>query len=147
MPARAAARIASSSGRCWASASVKSLSTREVQPRVGIAERVHLEVRQQLLDGVDAAEQRRHDDHRPALLGDAVLEIEPRQPARPAQSRRQPLHGGRREVAGRQQREQRATATMRRSSRRCARAYQAATSTSSAVTTAIGSRYSGVGCR
>ena len=94
-------------GRCCGVGVGEVAEHREMQSRVGIAEGVHLEMREQFLDRGDAAEQGRDDHHRPAFFGDAVLEIEPRQPARPAQSRRQALHGGRREVGGRQQREQR----------------------------------------
>ncbi len=55
---------------------------REVDVRIEVAERQHLEVLEQRRHRVDAREQRRHDDHRPRVVGNAVGEVEARQPPR-----------------------------------------------------------------
>ena len=55
---------------------------REVDVGIEVAERLHLEMLQQVLDAGDAAEQRRNDHHRPRALGNAGFEVQPRQPAR-----------------------------------------------------------------
>ena len=54
----------------------------EVDVRIEVAERLHLEVLDQLVHTGHAGQQGRDDDHRPRLLGDAGGEIEARQPPR-----------------------------------------------------------------
>ena len=66
----------------------------EVDARVQIAEREHLEMLEQRRDGVRAREQRRHDHHRPRVVGHAFGEIEPRQPARRNRPGTESLHEG-----------------------------------------------------
>ena len=61
---------------------------------VEVAERLDLEVREQALDLLDAAEQHGHDHQRPRALGNSVAEIEPGQPARRRRAR--PRCAGRR---------------------------------------------------
>jgi hypothetical protein len=51
---------------------------REVQIRIVIAERLDLEVFDQLAGPLDAVQDRRHDDHRPGIVRDGQ-EVEPRQ--------------------------------------------------------------------
>ena len=67
--------------------------------RVEVAERLHLEVREEALDLVDAAEEHGHDHHRAGALGDAVAEVEARQPARRHERRHEPLDEEHRELA------------------------------------------------
>ena len=52
-----------------------------------------------------AGQQRRHDDHRPRVLRDAVGEVEARQPARAHGRREEALDRGHRQIEGRQHQE------------------------------------------
>ena len=60
---------------------------REVNARIEVAERLNLEVREQLVDRAHAAEQGRHDHHRAAILGHAAVEFETREHPRGDQPR------------------------------------------------------------
>ena len=80
---------------------------REVDARIEVAERLNLEVRQQLVDRAHAAEQGRHDHHRAAILGHAAVELETREHPRRDQPRQQALHRARRQLAGGDEREER----------------------------------------
>ena len=55
---------------------------REVDARIEVAERQHLEVLEQLRDPLDARQERRHDDHGPRALRHAAQEVEAGQPPR-----------------------------------------------------------------
>ena len=80
---------------------------REMDQRIEVAEREHLEALEQLGDPLDARQERRHHDHRPRVLGHAAQEVEARQPPRSGKARAQALDDGRGHVAGRQQQQQR----------------------------------------
>ena len=54
----------------------------EVDARIEVAVREHFEVLEQPGHIVETREERRHDDHRAGVVGHAVGEIEPGQPAR-----------------------------------------------------------------
>jgi hypothetical protein len=56
----------------------KIAEEREVDARIEIAERLNLEMRQQRVDGLHAAEQGWHNHHRATCLGNAALELETR---------------------------------------------------------------------
>ena len=107
MPATAAARISASPGTEAVCASLKSRENREVDPRVEVAERLHLQVREQPLDLFHAAEEHGHDDHRPGALGNPVAEVEARQPSRRHERGHDALDDEHGELAGGEQREQR----------------------------------------
>ena len=79
----------------------------EVDVRIAVAQRQHLEVLDQLGDPAHAREQRRDHDHGAMLRGHAAHEIDARQPARGPDARREPLHDGDGEFRCRQQEEQR----------------------------------------
>ncbi len=80
---------------------------REVQQRVGVGERLDLEVRHDLLGAGDAVEHGRDDDQRARAGREAVLEVEANEPARADAGGDQALHERGRELARRQEREQR----------------------------------------
>ena len=84
----------------------KVAEEREVDPRVEVAERLHFEVRDELLDPGDAVEQRRHDDHRPRRRRH-VVELDARQPARRDQYPDQALQQMDHQLAGRHHGQQR----------------------------------------
>jgi hypothetical protein len=77
-----------------------------VDVRVEVAEGEDLDVLHQLLDLGHAGEQRRHDHHRPLVRGDALPELEAREPPRGDQPRGQPLHERDGHVAGGQEQEE-----------------------------------------
>ncbi len=72
--------VGGSSGSSRASASAKSLRIAKWMMRVEVAEREHLDVLEQRRDRVGARQHRRHDDHRAGVVGNAVREVEARQP-------------------------------------------------------------------
>ena len=72
----------------------------EVNVRVEIAQRLDFQMHQHLFDNRDAPEERRHDDHRPALLGNPGAQIEPRKAAGCQQPRQHMLHHRNRQLAG-----------------------------------------------
>ena len=74
----------------------------EMDVRVAVAQREHLEVLDQLGDPAYAREQRRDHDHGAMLRRDAAHEIDARQPARGPDARREPLHDGDGELRCRQ---------------------------------------------
>ena len=78
----------------------------EMDAGVEVPQRLNLEMRQQRLDTLHAAEQRRDDDHRPTGLGNVALELEARQRARLDQTGQQPLHGRDGQLGRRDEREQ-----------------------------------------
>ena len=78
----------------------------EVDVRVDVAERLHLEMREELGDVFDAIENRRHDHHR-ARRRRHALELEPRQPPRRDQLADDPLQNLDGELARGNEREQR----------------------------------------
>ena len=80
---------------------------REVDAGIEIAEREHLDVFEQRVDAVGARQHRRDDDHRAGGVGNAVGEVEARQPLRADDVDDRPLDARDREVARRQQHEQR----------------------------------------
>ena len=102
MPARAAARIASSSGIVARGRVGEVAEDREVDVRVEVAEGQHLEVLEQL-----AAPRPRWSSSvgtttmRPRVLGDAGREVEARQPPRRRQPRGQALDERDGQLAGR----------------------------------------------
>ena len=63
---------------------------REVDVGVDVAERLHLEVLDELAYPFAAREQRGHDDHRARALGHAPLQLEPGKTAGRDQGREQP---------------------------------------------------------
>ena len=74
---------------------------------VEVAERQHLEVIEQLAHPLQAREQRRHHDHRPRALRHAAQEVETRQSARRGEADARALDDRDRDVARRQQQQQR----------------------------------------
>ena len=73
---------------------------------IEVAERLHIEVGDQVHDALHAVEQRRHDDHRPGRGGHGV-ELDTRQPARRDQIADQPLQQLDDQLAGRHRHEER----------------------------------------
>ncbi len=79
---------------------------REVDPRIEVAQREHLDVLQQRRDPVDARQQRRHDDHRAGRRRHALREIEAGQAARRDRPHDRAVRERERDVRGRDQQEQ-----------------------------------------
>ena len=79
---------------------------REVNAGIEVAERLDLQVREQLVDRAHAAEQGRHDHHRATILGHSAVELETREHTRRDQPRQQALHRARRQLAGGDEREE-----------------------------------------
>ena len=84
----------------------KVAEQREVDPRVEVAERLHFEVRDELLDAGDAVEQRRHDHHRPRRRRH-VVELDARQPSWRNQHADQALQQMDHQLAGRHEGQER----------------------------------------
>ena len=84
----------------------KVAEEREVDPRIEVAERLHFEVRDELLDPGDAVEQRRHDHHRPRRRRH-VVELDARQPSRWNQHADKALEQVDHQLAGRHHGQQR----------------------------------------
>ena len=78
-----------------------------MDPRIQVAERHDLDVLDQLVDLGHAREQRGHDHHGPRVLGDARLQVEAWETPGGRQTGGQPLNERDRDLAGRQQQEQR----------------------------------------
>ena len=115
---------------------------REVNARIEVAERLNLEVREQIVDRAHAAEQGRHDHHRATILGHSAVELETREHLRRDQSRQQALHRARRQLAGGDEPEecnQRDRACRRRVPRETA--YAMPTAMTSRVSSAMAPRY------
>ena len=74
---------------------------RKMKMRVEVAEREHFDVLQQHGDRVGARQHRRHHDHRSRIVGNAVREIEARQPTRRNQPCDGALNDGNRDVGRR----------------------------------------------
>ena len=79
---------------------------REVDPGVEVAERLHLQVRQEPVDLPHAAEEHGHDHHGAGALRDPFAEVEAGKPARWHERRHDALNEEYRELARGQQREQ-----------------------------------------
>ena len=80
---------------------------REVDFGVEVAERLHLQVRQEPLDVPDAAQEHGHDHHRAGALGDPFAEIEAGEPARRHERGHDALDDEQSEFARGEQREHR----------------------------------------
>ena len=106
-PSSAARRQASSSGVVSVGASTKSVSSAKIQARVGVGEEVLFEPLDQPGGLLGPADQRGHDDEGGAILGDALLQVEPRQDARRQQPADEEVRQGDRDLARRQQARQR----------------------------------------
>ena len=108
---------------------------REVHVRIEVAERLHLEMLDQLPRPLDAVEDRRDDHHRPRVVRDAG-EIEARQAARRDQVADDALDDLDRQLARRHQRQQRDhTSSAPRAP--CAQAYTIAAADEHGVPSAI----------
>ena len=143
MPARAAARIAASSGSVLRIGVGEIAEDREMDARIEVAEREHLHVLQQRRHRFGARQQRGHDDHRAGIVRDAlnaIGEVEAGQTARRERPGDHALSKRDRDVGGRdQQKQQRQSATTRVDPPSCRR-YAALAASSGAVMIAIGPR-------
>ena len=79
---------------------------REVDVRVEVSERQHLEVLEQLPDPLDARQERRHDDHGPRALRHPGEEVEAGEPPRSGEADAEALDDSDRHVTRRQQQEE-----------------------------------------
>ena len=78
----------------------KIAKDREVDTGIDVAERLNLQVVEQLVHARDTGEEGGHDDHRPRVLGDPRGTVEPGEPLWRHHPCRQPLHERDRELAG-----------------------------------------------
>ena len=82
MPARAAARIGASAGQLARVGVGEVAEDREMDARIEVAEREHLDVLEQRRHRGGARQHRRHDDHRAGVVRNAIGEVEAGQAAR-----------------------------------------------------------------
>ena len=112
---------------------------REVDARIEVAQREHLDVLQQRRHRRGARQQRRHDDHRAGVVWNPIGEVEARQAARRDRPGDHALRERDRDVGRRDQQEQHQSRQARAEAPSC-RAYAALPVSSTAVMTAIGPR-------
>ena len=107
MPSRAASSSAASVGHLAARRVDEVAEDREVDARIDVGQRRHLEPLEQFLDLGDRGQQHRNDDHRAGVWRQPVLELETQQPSRADEQRHEPLHDDNRHFARRHQQQQR----------------------------------------